>query len=279
MRAMTAIVILFMFCLLIFGCTGQEKTITLRIRLQPGEKLTFQQTTKGRTKIYKADSLTSDRQENWEAEYIQEVISIDPDSTIQLVTSTTITGFSLDSLNAGKIDSSSYTSGDSLRMKPNGRVVDIKPIDPDVGRSVEWLQQYMEQGMPVFPSGEISIPYSWTQTVRVMLPEETMDASIVFTVKSLVRELGYDCALIEYDGTLYIPVPPSAKDTTCLGGIDRLTTTGKLYFAYTEGTTILERAHITIDSERITLVDGKEVAIRYEGFRDVEYALVDRQVP
>jgi len=279
MRTMTAIVILFMFCLLIFGCTGQEKTITLRLRLELGEKLTFYQTTKGRTKAYKADSLTSDRQENWVADYIQEVVSIEPDSTIELLTSTTISGYSFDSLRTPQYDSASHTTGDNLWIKPNGRVVDVKPIDPDLGRSVEWLQQYMEQGMPVFPSGEISIPYSWTQTVRVMLPEETMDASIVFTVKSLVRELGYDCALIEYDGTLYIPVPPSAKDSTSLGGIDRLTTTGKLYFAYAEGTTILERAHIAIDSERTKLENGKEVAVRYEGFRDVEYALVDRTVP
>ena len=46
-----------------------------------------------------------------------------------------------------------------------------------------------------------------------------------------------------------------------------------------EGTTILERAHIVIDSERTTLVDGKEVMVRYEGFRDVEYALVNRKGP
>ena len=84
MRKITAIFLFSGLSLLISGCTGQEKSITLRLRFEPGEKLTFHQSTKGHIRTYVGDSLAGDRQENWTADYVQEVVSIEPDSIAEL---------------------------------------------------------------------------------------------------------------------------------------------------------------------------------------------------
>ncbi len=131
--------------------------------------------------------------------------------------------------------------------------------------------------MPVFPTGEISVGFNWTQSAKVMMPSQTMEASTTYEVKSLVREMGYDCAVIEFTGNLIIPIEPDPADSIQVSGVDKIETTGKLYFAYKDGLVVLQRERWVVDGTRnYTEKKGKPKERTIAMQTDVEYALQSR---
>jgi len=136
-------------------------------------------------------------------------------------------------------------------MRPNGRLVDLEYASDTIEGDLSYLKEYTEQGSPVFPDGEIGQGHSWTQTTTVVLSEGPVEASTTFTVKSFVRERGYDCAVIEYDGTCIIPLPSRrGKEHNLLSGVDKVTSKGHLYFAYKEGFLVSMKERWLLQSDR-----------------------------
>jgi hypothetical protein len=155
-------------------------------------------------------------------------------------------------------------------------VLDVRfPEDEDY-TSVQYIKNYYEQGMPVFPARELAPGDSWTQTTKVVLPGEPMEASVSYKVTALVREAGYDCAVIECDGQLFIPIEPNPKDTVQRTGLDNIKSTGKLYFAYKEGMVVLQRERWVIDRHRKLILPDKTEEFREAVELDVDFALKSR---
>ncbi|MEW5994326.1 MAG: hypothetical protein AB1744_08010, partial [Candidatus Zixiibacteriota bacterium] len=163
-----------------------------------------------------------------------------------------------------------------LHVTPNGKVLEVSFIDHDDYAGIQYLKNYYEQGLPVFPSHELTPGASWTQTTRVILPGEPMAASMTYRVVSLVREAGYDCAVIECEGDMIIPVESDPADTIRRSGLDRIESTGRLYFAYKEGAVVLQRERRVIDRERTKTVKGKTEEFREAIELDIEFALKQR---
>ena len=107
-----------------------------------------------------------------------------------------------------------------------------------------------------------------------MLPTETMNASTTYTIKSFVRELGYDCAVIEYTGNLLIPIEPKKDDKTQRSGIDKIQTKGMIYFAYIEGLVIKQTEKWKTEGTRTQIIDGEWEKYKFESNYDVNFILV-----
>ncbi len=165
-----------------------------------------------------------------------------------------------------------------LQVQPNGKVRDVKLSAGEDPTRIRYIRNYYEQGMPVFPAQEVAPGYSWTQTTKVILPEETMEATMTYTVTSLVREAGYDCAIIECDGTMIIPIEPNPRDSVQISGLDRIKTTGLLYFAYREGMVVLQHERWVIDRNRRKTVSGETSEYKEEVELDIDYMLKGRTV-
>ncbi len=160
---------------------------------------------------------------------------------------------------------------------PNGKITDARFADIKDQPKMRYIMNYYEQGLPVFPAGEKPVGYSWTQTTKVVLPDESMEASTTFLIKSLVREGGYDCAVIEYEGNLVIPIEPNPKDSTLRGGLDRIKSKGLMYFAYKEGIVVSQVESWVVDGDRTRLKDGKMVSFKVAVEYETEYALKMRE--
>jgi hypothetical protein len=117
--------------------------------------------------------------------------------------------------------------------------------------SIEYLKEYYKQYAPVFPAVDVSPGYTWTQTYKVMLEEEPVEASTTYEIKSFVREKGYDCAVIAFDGNIIIPVMVEDKDgIKSKRGVDRINVDGVMYFGYKYGILVSSRDNFTIDRQR-----------------------------
>ncbi|MEW6412321.1 MAG: hypothetical protein AB1483_07585 [Candidatus Zixiibacteriota bacterium] len=273
MKKITAILLMSAAALLIGSCSQGEKRISLRFKFEPGMKLQYEQTSKVREKVLEADSIIYEHAEEYKVDIEQEFVKFVDDTAAQ-VSEHAIWHF----MRPSKEDSTKMEPYQTERttfmtVLPNGKIVEVEFVDLKEQSRIKYIKNYYEQGLPVFPSGEKPVGYNWTQTTKVVLPNESMEASTTFLIKSLVRESGYDCALIEYEGNLVIPVEPAAKDSTMRSGLDKIKSKGHMYFAYKEGLVVLQKETWKVDGDRSRLKDGKMVNFKVDVENEAVYAL------
>ncbi len=273
--------------LITFGCDSGEKKVSLKMKFVPDMKVSYKQITKGTLKRYRDDSLTLDR-------YNENTMNIDwhvrrvlEDSTAEILEQKSIRVFSKDETDSVVTDTVREMTGYVLWMKPNGKVIDLDFTSDRSSVDLAYVRDYFEQGAAVFPKGEHSPGYSWTQTTRVILPDGPIEASTTYTISSLVRERGYDCAVIEYEGNLILPIQPyqypgmeGVRAFEQISGLDKIETSGNLYFAYKEGMVVLQREKWKLDGDRCQVyketkeqpTDTVNLKIKIE--YDVDYSLL-----
>ncbi|MDH4156242.1 MAG: hypothetical protein OEW00_03070 [candidate division Zixibacteria bacterium] len=258
------------------GCTQGDKKIKLTLKWEPGMTLDYEQVTKRSFKAYRADSLVSEGFTTYSIKVAQEVKNVGSDGIADVIESSAWTIVRPGKEDSAVMDTSTYEREMILKIKPNGKIVDFSFAKEEETSSAAYVKNYYEQGIPVFPSVEMSPGKEWTQETRVVLPEESLEASTTYRIKSLAREAGYDCALIEYEGNLVIPIVPDTKDSVWRAGIDRVSSTGIMYFAYKEGVVVLQRERWVIDGERRESKGADTVQTRIASEVDSEYVLKKR---
>ena len=261
---------------LLTACSVGDKTIMLRFKYEPGQRYVYDQTSKRKVVLKEADSTTQDYSYTFDMVIEQEVRSMSADSVASI--------WEKDSWKYANPDDSDSTRVDTVRNErellmdvyPNGRIANLRSANDQSVEHLSYIKNFYEQGIPVFPSGELSPGFSWTQTTKVILPDETMEASTTYKIKSLAREGGYDCAVIESQGNLVIPVEPGPTDTLLISGLDRIQTTGLIYFAYREGMVVLQRERWVVDGTREEMKKGKKHTTTVASVTDVDYSLRSR---
>ncbi len=260
------------------GCSQGERKVTLRFRLAAGDVYEYHQDTKTSWQVIANDSVKDEGTHNYWVDITQRVTEAPAGEAAELLQ---IADFFIPQkqfceTDSAKWDTVSYTGVITLNMEANGRLKEVQFEPGRDDRHVTWMKSYYEQGQPVFPSGELPAGYEWTQTTTVLLPEQTMDASTTYRVKSFVREGDYDCALVEYAGTMVIPVIPSVKDTLGVTGHDNISTSGIIYFAYKEGLIFYERDHWEVKGYREYVgKDGELKTFMENRTSDTDYRMTE----
>lgn len=270
MKKLTALILLL---ILFISCTESTKKVKLSFKYNPEMSLEYKQISKRQTEIYMADSLIKNEIDESMAFVKQEIIEVINDSTFKINEVDTWHYTKPNKDDSTQFDSVTYSREMDLIVLQNGKIIDFTFKNSEE-KSTSYLKNYYEQGLPVFPSVEVYPSYSWTQTTSVMLPSETMNASTTYTIKSFVRELGYDCAVIEYTGNLLIPIEPKKGDKTQRSGLDRIQTKGMIYFAYIKGIVIKQTEKWKTEGDRTQLTDGEWKRYRFESNYDVNFILI-----
>ena len=277
MKKITAIIFIFFVPLTLNFCSPGNKKITLRFKYNPGLNLTYKQLSKRSVKISKGDSIIKEGTHSYTMKIQQEVKRFVDDSTAEVLEQDSWQTFGPNKEDSSLIDTIQNTRKLILQVLPNGKVINFKFVNDDDITLANYIKNYYEQGLPVFPVGEKSPGYSWTQSTRIMLPNNNIEASTTYIIKSLVREAGYDCAVIEYKGNMLIPIESDPNDSTHRSGIDRIKTNGLLYFAYKEGIVISQREHWIIDGDRSKILNGKKEHYKLAMNYDIDYMLIKKE--
>jgi hypothetical protein len=275
LKKLTAAVLVLMIATL-FGCSQGDKTVTLTFKFTPGQVLKYEQNSRRSFKVWEADSLVDQGQTDYLVEVTDEVLEID-DEGIADVRENAVWSYTMPNKeDSDKIDSVRFEREMVIRLRSNGKLEDIEAGPEIKAASIAYIKNYYKQGMPTFPSGEHAPGYSWTQSTSVVTNEETVEASTSYKIKSIAREAGYDCAVIEFEGNLVIPIQPNPSDSVLRSGVDKVTTTGVMYFAYREGIVVSQRERWVIDGDRETIREGKTKKSRIEAEIDVDFQLKSR---
>jgi len=239
------------------GCEKGGKTVSLRFKYEPGMELVYDLTQNNNTQLKIGDSLISRGSSRLTMTLTDSVRRMVDDTTAEMLEKSEYVNRRTEyqvAADSTVNDSVSFSREMVLFVNPNGKVVNIEAAANISESLLDYWRHYAEQGFPVFPAGEHAQGYSWTQSTKVILDENPVEASTTYTLKSFAREQGYDCVVISYEGTMIIPVYASSEDSTLLGGANRIEITGVMYFAYKEGITIVNRDRWTVDGFRKRLV-------------------------
>ena len=279
MKTLTTATLTALLCIVSMGCVQGDKKITLRLKYQPGMKLVYDQTTKSSWQVTAGDSLIEESSNVYDVGISFRIVSMADDGTAEVLDSSAWSYQVPSKADTTQMETVERTRVSTMFVQPNGKYTDLVLSTDEQLSTVTWLKSYFEQGMPVFPSGELTTGYSWMQTTKVMLPDETMDASTTYRIKALAREAGYDCAVIEYDGNMIIPVV-ATEDQGCLReGYDQITISGVTYFAYKEGIVVLERQNWLTEGHRERTCEGKTDYYLVTTKSDLEFALAEFERP
>ncbi len=258
----------------VLQCSQGDKKVNLRLKYTQGETLHYKQTGHKTTQVFENDSLVKTHSVSPEYTITEEILEVKGDvATIRETATSKIVKKKPDD-SAAVADTTEWKDQYTFSVRPNGEVLNMDWENAKSDTRIAYLQNYYEQIMPIFPSDEVSPGFSWTQTTKVVLPDDVMEASTSYRVKSLVRESGYDCVVIEYDGTLLIPLKTSDDEPDLLGGLDNIEASGVIYFAYQKGMTVLLRQRLVIDGYREVIREGETIRRNIKGQIDAEYALV-----
>ncbi len=257
----------------LLGCAQGDRSVTLQFRFDPGLTTLYEQTNKRHLVVTDGDSVIMDESSTFNMTIQQEVLTVNPDGSAKIIETD-----SWDYERPNKDDSTITDTVKEIRkleivVEPNGRIVDLQFLTETSPSMVKYLKNFYEQGMPIFPKDDVSPGYSWTQTTKVILPDGPMEASTTFKLTSFAREGGYDCAVIECDGDLILPLEADLSEETPRRGIDQISTNGVIYFAYKEGVVVQQRERWIIDGQRERFKDGEWQPYHMKAETDVDFRL------
>lgn len=259
--------------MLVVGCSQGDKQVVLRYKPKVGMTLNYEQDFRRSVKVTEADSIVKDYSTDYRATIVQEITEKFEDGSVALIEYDTWFYEAPSEEDSTVREKREFSRELRMKIRPDGKVLEIEFPDEESKSAIAYIKNIYEQGMPVFPTEEISPGYSWTQTTKVLLPDGVMEASTTYRFRSLAREGGYDCAVVECNGNLVIPVEADPEDTLKRAGVDHIQTTGKLYFAYKEGMVVLQRERWVVDGDRVKVIDGKQVAYQVAIEVDTEFRL------
>ncbi len=280
MKIITA-AILTIFCVIIItSCEQDQNSILLNYKFTQGTKLTYEQVLNRTVIVTENDSIIKDYTTSVTAKVSQDISDVLEDGSASINEIDTWYFETPSKDDSTKIEKKEMSRELILKAQPNGKVYDIIFTGEEDVASREYIKSIYEQGMPEFPSDEISPGESWTQSTEVTLADGTiMKPSTTYKFREYKIEKGYNCALIDCEGTLVIPLVPDPEDTTQRTGIDNIMTTGTIYFAYEEGMTVLLTEHWTINGKRKRLHEGEMAEYYIKVETESEYKLTEYVKP
>lgn len=250
MKKQLAVITVFAIALTWAACSKGERQVNLRFSFQPQTILTYNQISKRNYSIIENDSVLSQSKMVDTLRIDLELIRLVNDTTYEIMEYGTLHRYVPSKEDSTKLERVELKTETLLRILPNGKIDSFAMLENEFARTDAYVKNYYEQGTPVFPAGEKPVGYSWTQTTKVVLPKETLEASTTYTIKALVRQQGYDCAVIEYIGNMVLPIVPCEEDSVQRSGVDRIKIKGLIYFAHQDGLVVEQTENWTVDGQR-----------------------------
>lgn len=263
--------------LILTGCESGPKEVKLAYKFPTDKKFHYKYDGEINSTIYENGKLVDSGEKPQKISYTMETAAITDDGNGRLhyVYSTEPSGAN-EIAPASAVSDSGVWSTDFV-MDPRGRIIDIIAGDETSAETIDYYKKLFEQTSPMYPEEPVSVGYNWNHTVKAVLNTGTTDASTTYKIKALVREAGYDCAVIEYKGTMFIPLADNlSKDPDITAsGHDRIDVEGVVYFAYTLGTIVREEETSHVVREGILTRGKQEINFKIDEIRNFTSRLVE----
>lgn len=245
---LTALLMLTVFV----ACERPTKTIRLQFKLNPGLAITYASVSRSELVAMIGDSVVSRSEGSSTRSYYEHVDSLSGDTASWVTVEVSTDYQSTITRDTVVTDTGQSTAKYMYLGRPSGEILDIVPVENVDQKWVDKQLEFLRQAQPSFPATDMAVGFSWTQTTKIQLPGEVREASLTYKIKSFVRERGYDCVVLEFEG-LHLKPFEKKGETERVTGINRTTTQGTIYFAYREGIIVSDRSWWVVNSDRVVV--------------------------
>jgi len=259
-RKLTAIFIISIAGLCLLQCLDKKKEIRLEIKYRPGLQLEWRCRLHETGTRYENGAPVREIDNGREYTMVEKVLDMVDSVTARLRSTSYYTAYRTDPADSSRTinypDSVVYVYLQDNRGCCRFRAED----NPGLGTRMEYLERINEQLAPMYPKENVGEGFTWNNRVRILLAEDAVTELVTtYRVRSFVREAGYDCLVIEYEGTTIVPfqsTPDSPAPTAV--GLDRSTFKGVYYFAYRKGFIVKLNENYEFETEGTRFAeDGK----------------------
>lgn len=272
-KRLTAAAVLIAIATLISGCTEGNKTILLRYKFVQGTTTIYETSYKGITRVQIGDSVVVDRSNeviSRDNVYVRKMVD---DTTYDLLETRTLRFHIVNRLDSSIVDTTRVEDPVIMRVTTRGRVLHAGPPEELTKQIFDKSSDSYTQELPVFPVDLVTRGQEWTQETTILDGDRTLKATTTYKVESFLRERGFDCVTVSYKGNAILP--PNQSEPGNRHVTNRLSVSGLMYFAYTEGFVVSQRERRIIEGTGNQTWEGKEklpvrVAVEY----DIELSLV-----
>ncbi|MFH2037231.1 MAG: hypothetical protein ABIJ45_12575 [Candidatus Zixiibacteriota bacterium] len=251
----TIIGCLIIVMIILTGCGIENREIHLAYKFNPDKIYHYKYQSQNSYKAYENGQLVYTGDSSFNVVYTQEVVEM------------------IDSLCArlrfeyiSKLDGQNPSNWETeYIMFTNGEITGVFDDFDTSNATMQYYKELFEQTSPAYPDEPVKVEFTWKNSTKVLLNGGNTDASTTYKVKAFVREAGYDCAVIEYKGTMILPLPPDGTDDKAVTkGSDHVTVEGVVYFAYKEGIVIKEEETSHLLREGTVTIDNEAISFKFE---------------
>ncbi len=179
---------------------------------------------------------------------------------IYLIEENNIWSWDVASGDSGQIKRETKEYNYITKINSRGRIIEFEALGETTPTRTNYIRNFFDQGMPIFPENEIAIGESWTQNASAIMADgDSVAVSSTYKLKGTARKKGYDCVIIEYNGRLILPIVPYDDDPSRATGFDQIDMSGIFYFAYHEGKNIHNEEKRKFVANRQYVKDGEEI--------------------
>jgi hypothetical protein len=244
------------------GCGEEQKEVRLALKFSPDKVYHFAYENKSSAVARENGRLLYSNDITNNVRYSQEAVEIIDGTKARVRFTYTSIRENVLTEDSTRIDTTEETWSTDYVTSANGKIVEVLPLHDISEESIDYYTRLFEQTSPMYPEEPVPVGYTWAHTVKVILDEGATDASTTYKVKSLVREAGYDCAVIEYRGNMVVPYKQKCDESSSgyITGSDKIDAEGVVYFAYREGLIIKEHENSALFREGTLIRAGDEVS-------------------
>ena len=267
-RRLTRLLFAAFILIVLSGCGEQKKEVRLVFKFPADKIYHFTYDNKTTVIIYENGAQTISNERSDRISYSQETTETIDSATSRLLFSYTQTNEDENSQNRWNTE---------CIMASDGKIVEFFPDSNVSEESFEYYRRLFEQTSPIFPSELVPEGYSWSNRYKVLLDEGMTDAATTYKIRAFVREAGYDCAVIEYNGNMLIPLgtDPIGDGSVTVSGVDRVEVEGVTYFSYTKGILIRQEETSHLIRKGTQVKDNKTTSFNIEEERNTLTRLTD----
>ncbi len=220
----------------VYGCRTDDRQVELGLKFKNGRKLYYDNQIKKSRQIHNKKNLVNATDDVIKYRAVEEVLQmIDPESARLRLT------YYINRKVKSPVDSNAWialvdSSALDFIEDTRGMVDDLQPQDTTAKAEADYYEKLYRQLSPRYPDRPVPKGHTWSNSVKLMLADgEITRASTTYRVASFVRESGYDCAVIEYEGNTIVPYRDNSADGTTVIRLDKRFAKGVFYLAYREG--------------------------------------------
>ena len=258
--------VVFVAALLFAGCSDESGPVMIALKFRPGQLFISESVRNSDFRKYIEDSLIESYPCTEYVQFTEKTLDTLPGGKGLLQWTTEMSRLQPDSLDSKVTDTVRWSMTINTVQHADGYNEFYSIADSSRLSLIDYYKRYLEQMSLILPDEPVGVGYEWDHTFKVILKNgEIKDASNHYKITGFEKKMGYDCAVIDRDAVLILPLQYVTQDSSAtLIQLTHVKFKSRTYLAYKESAIVHEQSDFDEKTEGTWYEPGKISHFRTE---------------